>query len=231
MFPSTVQHREKQRGMRPHRILCKKNKWNKIDTSDMLTAEELSVMKSIQQFMYETFETPERFKEYPENVPQQNPRAITVDAYLYQMVEKKQAMISQIFTSKNINKICDDIDDTALDCRQAKIAAIGDERIKRQMELRDDISNLKMLKNVHLENRYEMEDRITKLPTEIKKAEKIIEGIAADTKTVFDFGHSKIFCVKAKPIRQVTACKGKYILGFPLVGLFPHGGTVCAPQA
>lgn len=34
--------------------------------------------KIIQQFMYETFETPTRFKEYDSDVAQENPNAITV---------------------------------------------------------------------------------------------------------------------------------------------------------
>ena len=67
----------------------------------------------------------------------------TFDAYLYQMVEKKQESIAQIFTSKAIARTCDDIDDMAVDFMQVKMAAIGDERIRRQMELREDIRSLK----------------------------------------------------------------------------------------
>lgn len=73
----------------------------------------------------------------------------TFDAYLYQMVEKKQESIAQIFTSKAIARTCDDIDDMAVDFMQVKMAAIGDERIRRQMELREDIRSLNMLK-IHI---------------------------------------------------------------------------------
>ncbi|MDE5772188.1 MAG: DEAD/DEAH box helicase family protein [Ruminococcus sp.] len=108
----------------------------------------------------------------------------TFDAYLYQMVEKKQASIAQIFTSKAIARTCDDIDDMAVDFMQVKMAAIGDDRIRRQMELREDIRSLNMLRNTYLENKYELQDNINELPKKIEKAEKTVEGIAADVKMI-----------------------------------------------
>ncbi len=108
----------------------------------------------------------------------------TFDSYLYQMVEKKQESIAQIFTSKAIARTCDDIDDMAVDFMQVKMAAVGDDRIRRQMELREDIRSLNMLKNTYLENKYEIEDNIKLLPEKIAKTEKIIEGIAKDTEAI-----------------------------------------------
>ncbi len=108
----------------------------------------------------------------------------TFDSYLYQMVEKKQESISQIFTSKAIARTCDDIDDMTVDFMQVKMAAVGDDRIRRQMELREDIRSLNMLKNTYLENKYEIEDNIKFLPQKIAKKEKMIEGITADTKMI-----------------------------------------------
>ena len=115
----------------------------------------------------------------------------TFDAYLYQMVEKKQESIAQIFTSKAIARTCDDIDDMAVDFMQVKMAAIGDERIRRQMELREDIRSLNMLKNTYLENKYEIEDNINKLPDKIANMEKIIKNISDDTKTINNFQPKK----------------------------------------
>lgn len=110
----------------------------------------------------------------------------TFDAYLYQMVEKKQESIAQIFTSKAIARTCDDIDDMAVDLMQVKMAAVGDDRIRRQMELREDIRSLNMLKNTYLENKYEIEDNIKILPEKIAKTEKIIENISNDIKAIND---------------------------------------------
>ncbi len=100
------------------------------------------------------------------------------------MVEKKQESISQIFTSKAIARTCDDIDDMTVDFMQVKMAAVGDDRIRRQMELREDIRSLNILKNTYLENKYEIEDNIKFLPQKIAKKEKMIEGITADTKMI-----------------------------------------------
>ncbi len=108
----------------------------------------------------------------------------TFDAYLYQMVEKKQESIAQIFTSKAIARTCDDIDDMAVDFMQVKMAAVGDDRIRRQMELREDIRSLNMLRNTYLENKYELQDNINELPKKIEKAEKTVEGVAADVKMI-----------------------------------------------
>lgn len=111
----------------------------------------------------------------------------TFDAYLYQMVEKKQKSISQIFTSKAISRTCDDIDDMAVDFMQVKMAAVGDDRIRRQMELHEDIRGLNMLRNTYLENKYELEDNIRELPKKIEKAEKLVENIADDVKKIENY--------------------------------------------
>lgn len=108
----------------------------------------------------------------------------TFDAYLYQMVEKKQQSISQIFTSKAIGRTCDDIDDMAMDFMQVKMAAVGDDRIRRQMELREDIRSLNMLRNTYLDNKYELEDNIKHLPEKIERAEKLAENISQDTQMI-----------------------------------------------
>lgn len=111
----------------------------------------------------------------------------TFDAYLYQMVEKKQESISQIFTSKQIARTCDDIDSMSLELMQIKMSAVGDERVKRQMELMEDIRGLNMQKNTYLENKYELEDNIEKLPLRISETEKSIEGVAKDTETIRNY--------------------------------------------
>jgi len=44
-------------------------------------------------------------------------------------------------------------------------------------------------------------------------------------------GHSKIFCVKANPIKQKTACAAGVVRYFLLAAILPQSETVCAPQA
>lgn len=67
---------------------------------------------------------------------------------------------------------------------QVKMAAIGDDRIRRQMELREDIRSLNMLRNTYLDNKYDLEDSIARLPQKIDKAEKLVESIAEDVKMI-----------------------------------------------
>ena len=111
----------------------------------------------------------------------------TFDAYLYQMVEKKQKTISQIFNSKKLARSYDDIDDMAVDLMQVKMAAVGDERVKRQMELHEEVRRLKGLKKTYLDAKYEIEDNIQRLPNKIANTEKTIENIATDIKTIKEY--------------------------------------------
>ena len=49
----------------------------------------------------------------------------TFDAYLYQMLENKQRFISQVMTSKTPERVCSDIDETALDYAEVKALCAG----------------------------------------------------------------------------------------------------------
>lgn len=111
----------------------------------------------------------------------------TFDSYLYQMVEKKQLAISQIFTSKKLSRRYDDIDESALDYRTIKIAAVGDDRIRRKMELTDEIDRLTRLENAHKETIYELQDNIRELPDKISKAEQLIANINSDIEAVKNY--------------------------------------------
>lgn len=111
----------------------------------------------------------------------------TLDSYLYQTVEKKQDAFSRIFTSKDVPRTCDDIDDMTGELQDIKIAAIGDERMKQQAQLRKEISELKSMKNHYLEEKYELEDNIKYLPDKIAQAEKAIRNITEDTNKIKNF--------------------------------------------
>ena len=93
----------------------------------------------------------------------------TFDAYLYQMLENKQRFISQVMTSKTPERVCSDIDETALDYAEVKALCAGNPLIKEEMELRNKIKDLKMEKKRFMENMYELQENIrVKLPNEIK---------------------------------------------------------------
>lgn len=107
----------------------------------------------------------------------------TFDAYLYQLVEKKQKFISQIMTSKTPVRSAEDIDETALSYGEIKALASGNPLILEKTELDAEVARLKILKQNYLNNKYSLEDKIVKgYPTAISSAELIIKGASADKK-------------------------------------------------
>lgn len=59
----------------------------------------------------------------------------TFDAYLFQMLERKQKFISQIMTSKSPQRRCDDVDEATLSYAEVKALCVGDPRIKEKWSL------------------------------------------------------------------------------------------------
>ena len=105
----------------------------------------------------------------------------TFDAYLYQLVENKQRFISQIMTSKTPVRFAEDIDETALSYAEIKALAAGNPLIIEKTELDTQVAKLKLLKQTHLSQIYEMEDKVIKFyPNEIKRIENRISGIEED---------------------------------------------------
>lgn len=109
----------------------------------------------------------------------------TFDAYLYQVIENKQKFISQIMTSKSPARTVEDIDEVALSYAEIKALATGNPHIKEKMDLDIQVSKLQLLKQSFLNQRYEMEDKVTKYyPVEIKKHERYIAEYEADIANV-----------------------------------------------
>ncbi len=105
----------------------------------------------------------------------------TFDAYLWQIVEQKQRFISQIMSSKTIDRDAEDIDETVLSFAEVKALATGDLRIKEKMDLDNEIARLKVLKNSYDSQRYSLQDSITfKYPRKIKEANQRLESIIKD---------------------------------------------------
>ncbi|MCX0356351.1 helicase C-terminal domain-containing protein, partial [Clostridium perfringens] len=64
----------------------------------------------------------------------------TFDSYLWQIVEQKQKFISQIMTSKSVQRTFEDNDETALSFAEVKALATGNPLIKEKMEIDNDIA-------------------------------------------------------------------------------------------
>ncbi|GHU51878.1 hypothetical protein AGMMS49975_06570 [Clostridia bacterium] len=105
----------------------------------------------------------------------------TFDAYLYQTLENKQKFISQIMTSKNPVRRCDDMDEAALSFAEIKALCADNPNIAEKMKLDVEVSKLKILKANHQSQIYDLEDKLLKtFPKQIKYAEEKIANITAD---------------------------------------------------
>lgn len=115
----------------------------------------------------------------------------TFDAYLFQLVEKKQKFIAQIMTSKTPVRSAEDIDEVALSYGEIKALASGNEKIIEKTELDAEVSRLKLLKQNYLNQKYSLEEKIIKYyPSEIERISKAVELLTEDKK-VFEENKNK----------------------------------------
>ena len=109
----------------------------------------------------------------------------TFDAYLYQLVERKQKFIAQIMTSKSPVRSAEDVDEQALSYAEIKALASGNPLIKEKMDLDIEVTKLKLLKSSHLSQRYALEDAISKtFPKSIAETQERLAGYGADIAAV-----------------------------------------------
>ena len=109
----------------------------------------------------------------------------TFDAYLYQLVERKQKFIAQIMTSKSPVRSAEDVDEQALSYAEIKALASGNPLIKEKMDLDIEVTKLKLLKSSHLSQRYSMEDAISKtFPKALAETQERLAGYDADIAAV-----------------------------------------------
>lgn len=98
----------------------------------------------------------------------------TFDAYLFQMLERKQKFISQIMTSKSPQRRCDDVDEATLSYAEVKALCVGDPRIKEKMELDNEVAKLILERSGYQQERYRLEDMAASLTSKIEILENII---------------------------------------------------------
>lgn len=109
----------------------------------------------------------------------------TFDAYSYQLLENKQKFISQIMTSKIIQRSAEDIDKEALSYAEIKALTTGNPLIIEKMELETDVSKLKLLKQDYLSQKYSLEDAVVKFyPVKISSCKQMIKAIEQDINIV-----------------------------------------------
>ncbi|MDR0652087.1 MAG: DEAD/DEAH box helicase family protein [Synergistaceae bacterium] len=105
----------------------------------------------------------------------------TFDSYLYQTIELKQKFISQIMTSKNPVRSCEDVDESVLSYAEIKALAAGNPKIKEKMELDVQVAKLRVAKTSHQTSQYALQDKLRKeLPAKMAALENRMSRLRKD---------------------------------------------------
>ena len=109
----------------------------------------------------------------------------TFDSYRFQTLETKQRFISQIMTSKNPARTCEDVSSAALEFAEVKALCAGNPLIQEKMELDIEVTKLQTLKSAYQNQRYRTEDDVLKyIPSKIVKAKEKLDAADKDSKIV-----------------------------------------------
>lgn len=108
----------------------------------------------------------------------------TFDSYLFQTIENKQRLISQIMSNKSAARSCADIDETVLNYSDIKALATGDTRIKEKMELDNDVKRLTLEKSAFISSQNRLKHTIETAPELIEKISSNIEKVSNDLQSI-----------------------------------------------
>ncbi len=111
-------------------------------------------------------------------------RERTFDSYSYQILENKQRFISQIDRGDLTVREAEDIDEATLSYAEIKAITSANPKIKRKMELENELQQLRILEGRYKKNLYDLQDKIRKtLPEQIKRQNLYLERLRADVVT------------------------------------------------
>lgn len=109
----------------------------------------------------------------------------TFDAYMYQLVEKKQRFISQVKQGDTSIRELDDIDESSLNYAKLKALAVGNPLIQEKMELDLQVRDLLQQKQAHNAEIFHLQDQISfEFPKRISNQKAYIEAIKSDIETI-----------------------------------------------
>lgn len=163
----------------------------------------------------------------------------TFDSYLWQTVEKKQEFISQIMTSKNPVRSCEDADEAALSYAEIKALCAGNPLVREKMDLDIEVSRLRLLQSAHMNNQHRLEDAVQSIPVQIAQHQDSIDRMKIDIQKIknapdmfsMKIGDATFYDKKEAGTAIIEACKthvdqsekdiGTY-QGFPISIRFNH---------
>lgn len=107
----------------------------------------------------------------------------TFDAYMYQLVEKKQRFISQVMRGDTTIRELEDLDEASLSYAKLKALAVGDPLIQEKMELDLQVRDLLVQKQNHNAEIFALEDDISfNIPKKISAKKCKLDNIKTDLK-------------------------------------------------
>ena len=102
------------------------------------------------------------------------------DAYSWQLLEMKQRFISQIMSGKATMRDGKDIDDAVLNYAEVKALAVGNPKIKRRVEVSNELDKYRILQNEYCEDRHKKKIELQNLPKQIEAQKNVIENCGKD---------------------------------------------------
>lgn len=93
------------------------------------------------------------------------------DAYSWQLLETKQNFISAILSGSLTERSGSDIQDVVLNYAEVKALAIGNPKIKKRVEVANELSRLYVLQRKEIEKKYDLENELSKLPEHLSAIE------------------------------------------------------------
>ena len=106
----------------------------------------------------------------------------TFDAFMYQMVERKQKFISSVMTAKHYSeRSADDIDEATLNYGQIKAVASDNPMVMKKFEIDNQVNRLKSIRNAYINEHRRMEDEVQLiLPKQIHKLSMTVDYYKSD---------------------------------------------------
>lgn len=128
------------------------------------------------------------------------------DAYSWQLLENKQRMIVAILSGCANERDSQDVDDTVLNYAEVKALAVGNELIKKRVEVANELARAKLLQRQYISMRQYMEAELLKLPAKKAMSEEALDAMIKDME---HYAASKIeYSIEERRTLRETIYKG-----------------------
>lgn len=108
----------------------------------------------------------------------------TFDAYMLGIITNKAKFISQVMTSKEPARTCDDVDEMVLTYAEMQAITSGNPLLKEKIVLDNEVTRLKMLESEYKKSLYDMQELSERrLPKELENTQILLEKAKIDLKT------------------------------------------------